>query len=289
MINRRNFLKVLGLSAFAAAQSPSYMFSSQESKRQKNLLDLLDSGYPFPYDSEYFGASERVVFLDSDSLSINLLPKEGKALDIKLFHSDEDKIHILGSKTSAFYGVTDALEIPIRNKCWAPEFHYRIEYRETGENVWKAVPERTVKTPNIDVNNRGLEVILIGDDHTPDDADLGNRFVEDKYLRDLRLNGDYINLFLKELIKDPDFIPEEGSELAKLMNGFSLASTIRQIMANENPDIIFHLGDHRGGFGHKWKGLGLKKQFEATPEELDRYLKIFRVSTRKIFSALTPE
>ena len=43
-----------------------------------------------------------------------------------------------------------------------------------------------------------------------------------------------------------------------------------------------------GGFGHKWEGLGLKNQHKVTAEESDGYEKMFRLATRKIFSALSP-
>ncbi len=285
-MERREFLKKIGSGVTALAIDSSHLLPSNKPETLGKIEELLNSDYPFPYDSDCFEASERIVFLDSNKASLNIIPKEGKSLDIKLYHSVEDKMRICGSRI--FYSVNDTLEIPIR-KIFDPELYYRIEYKESGNGSWKSTPKRTVKTPNVKLNDRKIEVILIGDDHTPDDADLGKRVLNNPNLIKQRLSGEYVNLFLKKLIKNPKYVPREGSELAKLMNGFCLASTIRQIMANENPDFIVNLGDHRGGFQYKWEGLGLKKRIEVTPEEREQYLKIFRVGTRKMLSALTPQ
>ena len=288
-VKRRDFLKLAGLGAVSASLSPSLLYSFGKPEQSRSLLDLMDSEYPFPYDSDHFEASEKIMFLDHMTASISVFPKEGKVLDIKLHYFQEDKMHICSSRVRPFYGVDNCLEIPIRNRMWEPEFHYWIEYKESGGGGWKSTPRRNVKTPRISLEERDVEVILIGDDHSPDDADLGHIVLEDVELRELRLSGDYVNLFLKNLIKDPGYLPEASSEMAKLKNGFCLASTIRHIIAAESPDFIIDVGDHRGGFGHKWEGLGLKNQFQATAEEREQYEKIFRKGTRKIFSALTPQ
>lgn len=288
-MKRRDFIKIAGVGAVSTTLGLSSRFPSKERPRTRHISDLLDSDYPFPYDSDCFEAGERIVFLSPAEANISIIPKEGKALDIKLFFHHEDKMHICSAESLTYYGVNDVLEIPIKRQFWNPEFQYRLEYRDTGKDKWNSTPMRTVKTPRFRLEDRNLEVILIGDDHTPDDADLGEIVLEDDDLKELRLNGDYVNLFLKKLIEDPEYFPERGSELAKLMSGFCLASTIRQILVSENPDFIIDLGDHRGGFGHKWEGLGLKNQHEVSEEERDQYEVIFRKGTRKIFSALTPE
>lgn len=288
-IKRREFLKFASLGTISASLSPSLLLSFENANRSAKLHGLINSEYPFPYDSAHFEASERVVFIDSKTASISILPKEGKVLDIKLYYFQEDKMHICGSRLKSFYGVDDCLEVLLRNRMWEPELHYWIEYKESGGARWKSTPQRRVKTPRVSLEERNVEVILIGDDHSPDDADMQHSILEDDELRELRLTGDYVNTFLKKLLKEPEYLPEPGSEMAKLKNGFCLASTIKNILAAESPDFIITLGDHRGGFGHKWEGLGLKNQYQITAEERDQYEKLFRKGTRKIFSALTPQ
>jgi hypothetical protein len=43
--------------------------------------------------------------------------------------------------------------------------------------------------------------------HTFDNADMGQRVVEDKTQQNLLLKGDYINLFLQEIMAQPSFVP----------------------------------------------------------------------------------
>lgn len=288
-LRRRDFFKVAGMGSVAALGGPSFLFPSEGPKNLRNLQSLLETDYPFPYDSEYFQAAERFVFVNEQKAFISILPKEGESLEIRLYGS-ENKMHLCNSLVSSYVGVNDSFDIPVIGNFWGPYFHYCIEYRSTRDKgKWKATPERTVKTPRVNLRDGKMEVILIGDDHTPDDADMVRRIVEDDFLREQRLSGDYVNLFLKELIKNPEYRPLAETDLSKMMNGYCLARTIRHIMANERPDFIMMMGDHRGGFFHKWRGLGLKGQNEATDFERDQYVKIFRLGTRKIFSALTPE
>jgi 3',5'-cyclic AMP phosphodiesterase CpdA len=282
-ISRRKFLKIAGLGGAAAAMNSPALFPQNNNNK---LNSVIDPDYPFPYDSKYFDSSERVVFLDANKMSINVLPKEGMSLDIRIVQFQENRIR---TQTRLYSGVNESLEVPITNVNRLSILTYRIEYREIGERTWKSTPLRTVKTPMHYVNTGRIEVILIGDDHTPDDADMGSTVLYDEELRRLRLNGDYVNRFIKKLRGNPDYYPEAGSEYAKLMNGFTLASTLNYIHKNENPDFIINLGDHRGGFGHKWPGLGLKDQFDITDQERDQYMKIFRLGTRKIYSVLSPE
>lgn len=282
-ISRRKFLKIAGLGGAAAAMNSPTLFPQNNNNK---LNRVIDPDYPFPYDSKYFDSSERVVFLDTNKMSINVLPRKGISLDIRIVQFQENRIR---TQTRLYNSVDESFEIPITNVNRLSILTYRIEYKEIGEKTWKSTPQRIVKTPLNYLDKGKMEVILIGDDHTPDDADIGNTVLLDEDLRKLRLNGDYINLFLNKLRENPDYYPEAGSEYAKLMNGFTLASTIKQILLNENPDFIINLGDHRGGFGHKWRGLGLKRQFDVTDKERDQYMKIFKIGTRKIYSALSPE
>lgn len=286
MTSRRKFLKQAAVIGASTAIDGSVFRPLRPPNKKINQSFNLDHEYPFPYDSSYFEASERVVFLNPEHASINIIPKEGKSLDIKLYIEQEDRIRILQDKVFSYYGVNDCIDIPFYNLYRDPFLKYRIEYKETQEGTWKSTPERTVKTPSVSLDERKIEVILIGDDHLPDDADSPGNPLQDETLRQLRLSGDATNYFLKKILANPNFIPQEQER--HLMNAFCMASTLHHIYLHENPDLIVELGDHMGGFGHKWEGLGLKNQHKVTAEENDAYLKMFRIATRKIFSALSP-
>ncbi|MBN1271677.1 MAG: metallophosphoesterase [Candidatus Aminicenantes bacterium] len=250
----------------------------------------LDNEYPFPYDDAHFEAGERVVYTSPLRLHLNILPKEGKKLDIKISFSGGNPFDSTTTNgTRTFYGVEDNLDL-----CFVPDpsvslFKYRLEYKEIQNTRWLSTPERRVKSMLSFNDEKEFNAILIGDDHTPDDADSDTSILEDQKLRELRLNGDYVGMFMKKLLADPQYFPDPSGEEWKLLNGFTLASTLLQIHNIEKPDLIIHLGDHRGGFGHKWPGLGLKNQHNVTDDELAEYMKIFRIGTRKIFSILSPE
>ena len=287
-MDRRQFLRRLGTGLAAAGLTPAFFSPRLRSSRGGNLGIATDGQYPFPYDVECFEAAERIVFTHPLEASLNIIPRDGTSLDIRLSCSnadlDADPTRPGGSASRTYSGVKDALEIPIFPQPDAPAFSYTIEYKENAARAWKAIPERKVKTPYL-LGRDKIEVIVISDDHGPDD---GSAKVEDPLLQALRLNGDYVNIFLKQLESDRNYSLDKDSELGRLTMGFCLASTIHQILSAENPDFIIHLGDHRGGFGYKWPGLGLKNQSEATAEDRALYERIFHLGTRKIFSVLTP-
>ncbi len=246
---------------------------------------------PFPYDAEFFDAAERIVFLSRNAASLNILPKSGKSLDIKLYRS-AGPFYLSRANILRFSGVDDSLDIPLKNDFWGPELYYRIEYRETSSRgAWRSTPPRRVKTPNPNFRDGRVEALFIADDHTFDDADMGARLVTDTAWRDLRLKGDYVNDMLARLMLNPAYLPEAGIDpAANTMSGFCLASTIRQIMAAESPDFIVILGDTNGiGAGYKWKGLGLSDPRLGLSASLyDDYARLFWVRMRKMYSALTP-
>jgi 3',5'-cyclic AMP phosphodiesterase CpdA len=286
-MDRRAFLKCLGAGMAAAGFAPG--FAAPHARPDHGLTTAsTEDEYPFPYDADCFEAAERIVFTHPLEASLSIIPKSGTALDIKLTCSnaivDSEPEGGRGVLSRSYSGVKDALEIPINPHLDAPFFSYSIEYKKSQEREWKAIPGRTVKTP-YRLGRDKVEVIIISDDHGPDD---GTPEVEDPLLKTLRLSGDYVNVFLKALLDNPNYVPPEGTELRRLTMGYCLASTIRYILQAENPDFIIHLGDHRGGFGYKWPGLGLKKMSETTAGERDLYEKIFHLGARKIFSALTP-
>jgi len=273
-------LPILGQEFFKHDQNPSPDLS----------FNPVSGEQPFPYDATAFEAAERIVFLNSQQAVVNVIPKQGLSLDVRLVLSSAD-IFLSRPKALVYQGVKDSLDIPIQNYFWGPELSYRLEYRETtSKGSWKATAWRRVKTPLSFLQKGNLKIIFYSDDHTFDDADMGTRVVKDSLLRAQRLSGDYINLFLSSLLADPSFVPEYPSEWTKMMSGFCLASALRQIMMVEKPDLIFILGDATGiGAGYKWKGLGLKDPaYGLTPSELDSYSRLFWLRMRKMLSALTP-
>ena len=241
-----------------------------------------DSEQIYTYDSTYFAAAERIMFTTSSSANLNIIPKQGKSLDIKLYVSYNDSANPVPIRT--LYGIKDSLGISFFIPITKPFFRYRIEYKESSESLWKSLPARAVKSPFKNADDK-TEIIFFSDDHLSDDADMGDWKLQDPVLRQLRLNGDYVNLFLEEFRKNPSYWP--SGELGSLMNGFCMASTLYQISKNENPDLIVNLGDSGMGFDYRWEGLGLKRPYEASDAEVDQYEKIFELGRRKIFSALS--
>jgi predicted phosphodiesterase len=289
-MNRRDFLRTTGAAALTAIR-PARSRTPRPLPQQDPLLQRLSSasGNIYPYDRDYFEASERFVFLSPNEASLNVIPKAGKSLDLRVVKA-KDGISIDGSFSASFTGVDDSLDIPLVGHLWQPQLTYRLEYRESGKGSWKSTLERHIKTPFSYTQTGVMEIILIGDDHTYDDADMGQRIVSNPLLREARLNGDYVNMYLDELQHDPNFIPDPMADSGKMMSGFCLASTIHQVLKNERPDFILLLGDSTGiGAAYKWSGLGLKGPDSGlTEQDYDNYSKLFWLRMRKMFSALSP-
>ncbi len=289
-MNRRDFLKTTGAGALSAVW-PSRLRPPKRLLQQDPLLQRLASVNEdlFPYDTEYFESAERIVFLSPSEASLSVIPKAGKSLDLRLVRA-KDSLIIDGGLASSYAAVDETVDIPIVGQIWLPELTYRLEYRQHGQGGWRSTPERRVKTPWSYIQSRTMNIILISDDHTYDDADMVGRTVDSQLLREARLNGDYVNMFLFELQHDPSFIPDPTADSGKMMSGYCLAATIHQILKNERPDLILLLGDSTGlGAGYKWKGLGLKDPNSGlTDQDLDDYGKLFWLRMRKMFSALSP-
>lgn len=283
-MKRRDFFKTAGTAA---------LFWGGRNLNVNPLTEkavTLDNGYPFPYDETHFEAGERVVYTSPLRLHLNVLPKQGKILDIRiLFSGGSPDGSMTRNGTRTFYGIEDNLDMTFIPDPALLFFRYRIEYKNSTDSRWLSTPERKVRSFSSFAEEENFTAVIIGDDHTPDDADAENSILVDDRLRELRLNGDYVNMFMKKILADPEYRPNSDEEEWKLVNGYTLASTILHILQNEKPNLIIHCGDHRGGFGHKWPGLGLKNQYEASDSDIAAYMKIFRMGTRKIFSALTPE
>jgi hypothetical protein len=242
------------------------------------------------YDSDFFESAERFAFLSAQEAVLSLLVRPGRTLDVKLYKGQSEASLVAGTAFS-YTGVRDALDIFLAGFFWGPEFYYKLEYKDSAfPSGWRTTPIRRVKTPRSYLERGRMEVILLGDDHTYDDADMPGRIVWDSALKASRLSGEYVNDFLRILQSNPSFVPEEGTDLDKLRSGFCLASTIHQILIREDPDLMFILGDTTGiGAGYKWAGLGLKDpEMGLTSDDRDSYANLFWVRMRRMYSALTP-
>ncbi len=202
-MKRRDFLRFSGLLpltlSFPFKENNAFLAWPKDIGSEQNISsdsNLTPVEPPFPYDSTAFEAAERIVFLNPYLAIVNVIPKRGLSLDIRLVLSLAD-IFVSRPKTFLFQAVKDSLDMPIKNYFWGPEMVYRIEYRETtSKGSWKATPWRRVKTPFSFLQKGTLKIIFYSDDHTFDDADMGTRIVKDNSLREKRLSGDYVNLFL---------------------------------------------------------------------------------------------
>jgi hypothetical protein len=136
--------------------------------------------------------------------------------------------------------------------------------------------------------NADYIIFFLGDPHTFSDADKNGVRLEDERLRKLRLNGEYVNMFVSKLLKDPEYEPQ--GEEKKLMNGYSLATAIAYMIKNENPDLVIVGGDyHPIGMSNLWAGFGLKSYGDATNEDIIEYKKIFDRYVHNVFSRIPCE
>ena len=246
---RREFLKkALGVGT-AAAVSPQLLFSFKQKARQTELRDrLFSSPFPFGYDVENFGTSERIFFEGYNRAFVNVFVNPGKSLDINIYTA-RTLAGLSHSHPLRLTGVNDSLDICL-GRIDEPEFFYRIEYRD--DRYWQSHDPRCVKTPNIDLESGGkIKVILKGDDHVY--ADLKHEPEDETWRRDM-LSGDYITNMLKEIMIDPDYTPELG--LQKVVYGFTLAHTLKYILESK-PDFVIDLGDTVGPDSYGvWGGKG---------------------------------
>ncbi len=290
-LGRREFLKLGGLTLAAASLNPGLLCSAPLPNDPSPPLirqQLFNEEFPFPYDEEYFACAERVYnvrrMADGSpgfKANLNLVLKEGRKLDIKILVSERLEDLSRTKDVHSFSGVTDILDIVLTG-FETRRLYYQVLYRE-GEENWGALSPKSFKLPNANLEKGGLiTVLFISDDHTFDDGGYG---VPEEY-KSLKLSGDYINEFLKMLRFDPDWEPE--SPLGCLKNGFCLATTLRHIMANEDPDFLVNLGDTTGiGANYQWEGLGLPMK-NLTEKDYDFISKTLWMRMRKIYSVLTP-
>jgi 3',5'-cyclic AMP phosphodiesterase CpdA len=295
-LKRRAFLKWGGLGLAAAGLNPEILWSSPGQifypRPAKTLLSgqLTDQEFPFPYDEFFFQCAERIynvrprgAGISGYKADLSLVLKAGKSLDVKILVAETlDGL----SKTNdilSFTGVRDILDVELFGGD-SRRLYYQVLYRE-GSAAWKALSAKSFKLPNANLTGGGeIKVLLISDDHTFDDADCP---VPDTH-KAIKLSGDYVNEFMKKLRSDPNFVPDKP--LGALKNGLCLAQTLRYIMAYEDPDLIFNLGDTNGiGASYKWEKLGLPAPSpNLTERDYDTICRILWLRMRKMYSALTP-
>jgi len=280
-ISRRGFLKNAAALGTMAAAGPSRLFSSRSDSSPGNLHDrLYSSKFPFSYDPEYFEAAERIFFEERNRATINLLIKPVQSLDIRLYIA-ETKDGLYKKNPLQLSGLSDSVDIPLEN-IYSPELHYKVEYKDG--KFWKSLEERSAKTPSFTLDSgRTFKVILKGDDHVY--ADLKHQPEDPEWRRDV-LRGDYISKMLKEIIANPDYMPE--IPLYKVIYGFTLAHTLKYILESE-PDLVIDMGDTVGQDSYAiWGEMGQWEELMPIGS-LNRQNKILWERKRRTINALTPE
>lgn len=104
---------------------------------------LLAEEYPFPYDDQVFHSAERITNVrrspedpSSFKAGLNLLLKEGKKLDIKVFASDRKETLSQTGDVQSFVGVEGSLDCILTGHD-SPRLYYQVQYRE-GQGPWRA-------------------------------------------------------------------------------------------------------------------------------------------------------
>jgi hypothetical protein len=291
MIGRREFIKLGAAGLLFAGLDPKNILADSASGpgRASPFFELMTSDeFPFPYDTAVFDAAERIFnprrSPDDPSqwvTDLNLLLKAGKTLDIKVLVADRREDLGQPREVLSFTGVQNSLDIVLRGYD-APRLHYQVQYRE-GNGAWKGLMPRSFKLPNVNLGGGGkIQAILLGDNHTFDDADavIPNAFIP------TRISGDFMVDFLRNLRSDPNWSPAEP--LSRLKFSFSLIKAIHNILTNEDPDLFINLGDSNGiGAGYKWQKWGLPFE-NLTENDYDYIAKTLWLRERKVFSGLTP-
>lgn len=289
-ISRREFIRMSGAGALLASIDPKSLFSGPKSISASSPFyeQLVSDEFPFPFDPAVFEAAERIanVRRDPDDPSrwltdLNLLFKPGKALEVKVLTADRREDLARPREVLSFSGAQSSLDTVLTGYD-SPRLHYQVQYRE-GAGAWKALPPRSFKLPNVSLSAGGqIQVILLGDDHTFDDAD----YALPAAARPTRISGDYFYDFLANLKSDPAWTPEPP--LNVLQFSWLLIRAVTHILANEDPDFFIHLGDCNGiGAGYKWQSWGLPYK-SLTDADFDFIARTLWLRTRKAFSGLTP-
>lgn len=291
-LGRREFLRLGGTGLALAGLDPRVLLSGHfQEPRPAPVPAVLQAAdeFPFPYDPAAFACAERIYNIrrnprDASTFegSLNLLLQPGKTLDLKLLASDRLENLAATRDIQTFTGVSGVFEGKIAGYP-GPRVFYQIQYRE-GSGPWKALSPKSFKPASTDLDAGGeIKVILLSDDHTFDDADSG---VSDAY-KGLKLNGDYVNEFLKTLLTKPAWEPP-NEPLGKLKNGLFLARALRHILVNEDADLLLNLGDTNGlGAPYRWAAYGLPSA-NLKDADHDYIAQLLWLRMRKMYSAVTP-
>ena len=289
-LGRRDFLRLASVGLTAASLDTARLFGDEPYlPLPKPLLpQFLDDQYPFPYDGRYFECTERVSNVrrvpnggPGALANIGLVLKPGIRLDIRVLLSDRAETLPTTNRILAFNGVQDTLDFAVK-AYEGPRLYYQVQFRE-GNGAWASHAPRSLKLPTQSLEQGGEVIaLLIGDDHTFDDADFA---VPPEYAG-VKLSGEYVNTFLKTLRTKPDW--RGDAPLKVLRNGFALAQTLRHIMAEEDPDLILDLGDANGiGARYTWPGFGIPTT-GLTDRDYDWIAHTFWLRMRKMYSAVMP-
>ena len=292
-VSRRDFIRLSGTGALFAGLNTHPLIGGLAqvfpvSPSSPFYEQLASDEYPFPYDQSTFEAAERIANVRRNPADpsqwltdLNLLIKPGKALDIKILTADRREDLDKPREVVSFTGAQSSVDAVLRGYD-SPRLHYQVQYRE-GLGAWKALPPRSFKLPNVSLAAGGqVRAILIGDDHTFDDADYP---LPPSYVQ-TRIKGDYMVDFLAQLKANPAWTP--APPLSSLQFSFLLIRAVHHILSYEDPDFFIHLGDCNGiGSPYKWKNWGLPYQ-NLTDADYDFISRTLWLRTRKAFSGLTP-
>jgi len=240
-MKRREFIGKLGTLAagLALADIPVIGQQGQESSEIFERIRY-DRDWPYPKDS--MDSAERVWFEGSEAW-VNVLPKKGKEIDIRLYASDSKEKLGIEPPIRNLTGVRDSLDMCV-GEVYSPRLHYKIEYRE-GKGPWRSLAPHEVKTPRLSLENGDkVRIIIKSDDHVASDLKYEPEYKE---WRGEWLRGDYVTTMMREILDNPNYYrPEFQSE--KAVHGFTSAWQSLEIL-KRNPDLVIDNGDT---VGHDW-------------------------------------
>ncbi len=293
-LNRRDFIRIGGAGLFLAGLDPLNFLGASASPlnpASPYYEQLASTDFPFPYDNTVFDAAERIANVrrnpgDTSTwlTDLNLLVKNGKRLDIKIYVADRRENLANPIDLQSFTGVQGSLDTQLRGYDSA-RLYYQVQYRE-GSGSWSSLSPRNFKLPNKSLQDGGqFQGIFLGDDHNFDDAEYSNNVGADKQSM---ITGDFFYDFHQKLKDNPSLDPDTLKPQYPFPFSFALAKAQRYILSSEDPDFFVNLGDSNGiGAGYKWESWGLPyKNF--SDQDYEYIAKTLWYRSRKTFSAITP-
>lgn len=258
------------------------------SDKEKIIDILINSGFPFPYDENYFECAERIYNLRPTAdrkkwqANLNLVIKSGRSINLKILMSQTLEGLAQSNRVIELSSVSDIVDLNLEGE-EDRRFYYHVLYRE-GKESWKSLAPKSFKLPFVDLEKgESIKVIFISDDHTFDDAD----YEVPEQFKGSKLSGEFMPEFMRGLVRNANWQPRES--LNALKNSFYLAQAIRFILINEDPDLIILMGDSTGlGAFHKWPGFGLPSLNFLSDSDCFGLARLFWLRMRRLYSALTP-